>query len=116
MSRKIIAVVFSLALGAVFFAASCTNTSNVASIAPESACPVTGCANGSCHGYDNVPEPDGATELTCPVTSCVSVECHAWSTLRSNYHQASDASLTLWIMIPSVILAAAALAARKVRR
>lgn len=45
---------------------------------------------------------DGIHEMNCPEASCSSVECHAWDTLTSRYHQASDASLNLWILAPIV--------------
>ena len=39
-------------------------------ITPEAPCPVVGCASGACHGFDDVPGPDGVTEMTCPETGC----------------------------------------------
>lgn len=84
-------------------------------ITPESACPVVGCANGECHGFDNVPQPDGVHEMTCPEASCSSVECHAWDTLTGRYHQASDASLNLWILAPVVLVMGLVLLVKKVR-
>lgn len=68
-------------------------------------CPVAGCA-GECHGYGDVPEPDGAHEMTCPEAGCASVECHAWDTLQGRYHQASDASMNLWILAPVALVVA----------
>lgn len=35
-------------------------------VTAEAPCPVVGCASGACHGFDDVPEPDGVTEMTCP--------------------------------------------------
>lgn len=70
----------------------------------ESSCPATACANGSCHGFDNVPEPDGVTLMTCPEMGCQSTECHAWDSLTSRYRQASDASLNLWILMPVALV------------
>ena len=84
-------------------------------IAADSPCPATGCASGSCHGFDDVPEPDGIHEMVCPEAGCASVECHAWDVLTSRYHQASDASLNLWILMPVVLVMALALVMRKVR-
>ena len=56
------------------------------------------------HGFDNVPEPDGAHEMTCPEASCADVACHAWDSLTTRYHQASDASLNLWILAPVALV------------
>ena len=84
-------------------------------IEESSPCPATGCASGSCHGFDDVPEPDGIHEMTCPEAGCASVECHAWDTLTSRYHQASDASLNLWILMPVAVVIALVLVVRKVR-
>ena len=84
-------------------------------IEESSPCPATGCASGSCHGFDDVPEPDGVHEMTCPEAGCASVECHAWDTLRGRYHQASDASLNLWILMPVAVVIALVLVVRKVR-
>ena len=53
--------------------------------------------------------------MTCPEAGCASVDCHAWDTLASRYHQASDASLNLWILMPVALVMALALIMRKVR-
>lgn len=45
---------------------------SVRPITETSPCPVVGCASGSCHGFDDVPEPDGVHEMTCPEASCAS--------------------------------------------
>ena len=84
-------------------------------ITAESACPVVGCASGECHGFGNVPEPDGVHEMTCPEATCSSVECHAWDTLADGYRQASDASLNLWILAPVVFVVALVALIGKVR-
>ena len=55
---------------------------------------------------EEVPEPDGVHEMTCPEASCASVECHGWESLSSRYHQASDASLNLWILMPVALVVA----------
>ena len=75
-------------------------------VTAEAPCPVVGCASGACHGFDDVPEPDGVHEMTCPEAGCVSVECHAWEALTGRYHQASDASLNLWILMPVALVVA----------
>ena len=73
-------------------------------ILAESSCPVAGCSSNSCHDYDSVPVPDGQHEMRCPRRACASVECHAWDTLTTRYHQASDASMNLWIVAPVVFV------------
>ena len=73
-----------------------------------------GCASGSCHGFDDVPEPDGVHEMTCPEASCASTECHAWDTLATRYYQASDASLNLWVLAPVALVVGLVLIVRKV--
>lgn len=73
-------------------------------ITADSPCPATGCAGGTCHGFDDVPEPDGMTEMNCPEAGCQNVECHAWESLMNRYHQASDASLNVWILMPVVLV------------
>lgn len=70
-----------------------------------SVCPVAGCA-GECHGYDDVPQPDDIHEMACPEVGCVSAECHAWDTLQGRYHQASNASMNLWILAPVIFVVA----------
>lgn len=108
--RKIVATVavFLLAgacvVGAVALARP--DALSVRPITAESPCPVAGCASGACHGFDDVPEPDGVHEMTCPEASCASVECHGWESLSSRYHQASDASLNLWILMPVALVVA----------
>lgn len=75
-----------------------------APIESTSPCPVTACASGTCHGYEDVPEPDGIHEMECPESGCTSVACHAWETLASRYHKASDISLNLWIFFPFLLV------------
>lgn len=84
-------------------------------IAADSPCPAAGCANGECHGFDNVPVPDGVTEMSCPEATCASVECHAWDSLTTRYYQASDASLNLWILAPVALVVGLVLLVRKVK-
>ena len=86
---------------------------SVRPITETSPCPVVGCASGSCHGFDDVPEPDGVHEMACPEAGCASVECHAWDTLATRYHRASDASLNLWILAPVVLVGLLVLIVRK---
>lgn len=90
-------------------------TSSFAPITAESPCPAVGCASGTCHGFDDVPEPDGIHEMSCPEATCASVECHAYESLVTRYHQASDASLNLWILAPVALIVALVLIVRKVR-
>ena len=109
--------VFALAGGLVLAAGIAAEpATGVHAVTAESPCPVAGCASGVCHGFDDVPEPDGVHEMTCPEASCASVECHGWETLGSRYHQASDASLNLWILMPVVLVVALVGIARKVGR
>ena len=119
MSKKIILVIVVFLVAAVqVFALGSIADSSVGvpeRIAPESACPATGCASGECHGFDDVPQPDGVHEMVCPEAGCSSVECHAWDSLMDRYHQASDASLNLWIIMPVVLVIALVLVVRKVR-
>ena len=89
-------------------------STGVARIEPGSPCPVAGCASDACHGFDDVPEPDGVHEMTCPEASCASTECHAWNSLTTRYHQASDASLNLWVLAPVALVVGLVLIVRKV--
>ncbi len=73
-------------------------------ITADSPCPAVGCASGGCHGFDVVPEPDGAHEMGCPEAACASVECHAWESLMTGYRQADDASLNVWILAPAAFV------------
>ena len=91
----------ALALGAGF---AIEPESAIAPIEADSPCPVAGCASGECHGFDDVPEPDGVHEMACPEASCADVECHAWDTLQGRYKQASDASMNIWILAPVALV------------
>ena len=119
MFRKVIITVVVFALtGLCVFGVGAVADPDVGApqaIAPESACPVVGCASGECHGFDNVPQPDGVHEMTCPEAACSSTECHAWDSLTDRYHQASDASLNLWILAPVVLVVGLVLLVKKVR-
>lgn len=79
-------------------------TSAIHLVRSDSPCPVTGCASEECHGFDNIPEPDGIHEMICPEAGCASTECHAWDSLIGRYHQASDASLNVWILMPVALV------------
>lgn len=84
-------------------------------ITEQSACPVVNCASGACHGYEDVPEPDGVHTMTCPEKHCDSAECHAWNVLESRYSKASDFSLNLWVLAPVVLVLGLVLVVKKVR-
>lgn len=118
MIRKIFIVLAAfLFVGACVFAGGAAANTTVGlpkPIEPHSLCPAVRCASGSCHGFDDVPEPDGIHEMDCPEAACSSVECHAWDTLATRYHQASDASLNLWILAPVTLVVGLVLIVRKV--
>lgn len=117
MAKKLFVTLAAfLLVGACVFVAGAVIDPSVGlpqAIEPDSPCPATGCASGACHGFDDVPEPDGVHNMNCPEASCASVECHAWETLADHYRQASDASLTLWIVVPVLIVLALVLVTRK---
>lgn len=119
MLRKIILTVSAFALaGALVFLAGAAASSDAGlpqRIQPDSPCPATACAGGECHGFDDVPEPDGVHEMACPEAGCASAECHAWETLIGRYRQASDASLNLWIVAPVVLVVGLVLIVKKAR-
>ena len=118
MMRKIlVALAAFLLVGACVFVGGAVADTSVGLPRPieaDSPCPAVGCASGECHGFDDVPEPDGVHEMACPEASCASVECHAWDTLTTRYHQASDASLNLWILAPVALVVGLVLIVRKV--
>ena len=107
------------AVGTALASSSPTPTSTVSTlprlIEQSSPCPATGCASGACHGFDDVPSPDGEHEMVCPEAGCASLECHAMETLVNRYHQASDASLNLWIVMPVVLVLGLAFIIKEVR-
>ncbi len=117
MIRKMLITIAVFALvGACTFAAGAAADPSVGPPQPitsESPCPAAGCASGACHGFDDVPEPDGVHEMACPEESCSSVECHAWDVLRTRYYQASDASLNLWVLAPVALVVGLVLIVRK---
>ena len=85
-------------------------------IAADSLCPAAGCASGTCHGFDAVPEPDGVHEMMCPEAGCASAECHGWDSLIGRYHQASDMSLNVWILMPVALVLGRWLLVRRMGR
>lgn len=108
MAKKILLsiIVFSI-VGICVFGVGRMSDTQVGfpqSIESNSECPATRCANGNCHGFENIPEPDGVIKMDCPEASCSSVECHAWDTLATRYYQPSDASLNLWILTPILLV------------
>ena len=117
MIRKtVITLLAFLLVGACVFGAGALADPSVGlprAIAEDSPCPATSCASGSCHGFDDVPEPDGATEMSCPEASCSSVECHAWDTLADRYYQPSDMSLNLWVLAPVALVVGLVLLVKK---
>ena len=116
MIKKLLIALAAFALvGACVLAAGTAiePATGVSRIEASSPCPATGCASGECHGFENVPEPDGVHEMACPEASCASVECHAWDTLATRYHQASDASLNLWILAPVALVVGLVLLVKK---
>ena len=117
MIRKtVITLLAFLLVGAAVFGAGALADPSVGlprAIAEDSPCPATSCASGSCHGFDDVPEPDGATEMSCPEASCSSVECHAWDTLADRYYQPSDMSLNLWVLAPVALVVGLVLLVKK---
>ena len=117
MAKKALATLAAfLLVGACVFGAGLLADPSVGLPQPievDSPCPASGCASGECHGFGNVPEPDGAHEMSCPEASCADVACHAWDSLTTRYHQASDASLNLWILAPVALVVGLVLLARK---
>lgn len=106
MKKALLAVAVTVALAAACLAVgfAIEPRSAVQPIGAESPCPAVGCASGACHGFGTVPSPDGVHEMSCPEAGCASTECHAWDALVGRYHQASDASLNLWIVMPTVLV------------
>ncbi|WP_139651719.1 hypothetical protein [Raoultibacter phocaeensis] len=119
MVRKtLITLLAFAAVGACVFAAGSLADPSVGipkAIAEDSPCPATACASGSCHGFGDVPEPDGVHEMECPEASCASAECHAWDTLATRYYQPSDMSLNLWVLAPVALVVGLVLLVKKVK-
>lgn len=119
MMRKIlVALAAFLLVGACVFAGGAVADTSVGlpePIGPDSPCPAAGCASGSCHGFDDVPDPDGVHEMACPEASCASVECHAWATLTTRYYRPSDASMNLWLVLPVGLVVGLVLLVKRVK-
>lgn len=118
MPKKLVAAVvlaaLVIAVAVVGFAA--VPSSAIQPIAADSPCPAAGCASGTCHGFDAVPEPDGVHEMMCPEAGCTSAECHGWDSLIGRYHQASDMSLNVWILMPVALVLGLWLLVRRMGR
>ena len=106
MKKAVMAVAVIVVLVMVCFAAgfAMAPQSSIGPIEASSPCPAVGCVSGECHGFDAVPSPDGVHAMVCPEANCASVECHAWDSFVGRYHQASDASLNAWILLPTVLV------------
>lgn len=119
MIRKtLVTLAAFLLVGAAVFGAGMLADPSVGppqAIAADSPCPATKCASGECHGFDDVPGPDGATEMSCPEAACASTECHAWDALATRYYRPSDMSLNLWVLAPVALVVGLVLLVKKVR-
>lgn len=116
--RSFIALAAFLLVGTCIFTAGSLADPSVRlpqAIASDSPCPATRCASGKCHGFDDVPEPNGVTEMECPEATCASAECHAWDTLTTRYYQPSDMSLNLWVLAPVALVVGLVLLVKKVK-
>lgn len=106
MSKKVFAagILVALVVAVTLVGFAMAPSTAIQPIAADSPCPATGCASGACHGFDAVPESDGVHEMVCPEAGCASVECHGWDSLIGRYHQASDMSLNVWILMPVALV------------
>lgn len=114
--RLVLTLAVFLVVGALVFVGGVASNAQVGFpqvIASDSPCPAVGCASGECHGFDNIPMPDGIHELSCPEISCSATDCHAWDTLVTRYYQPSDSSLNLWIIAPILLVVGLVLIVRK---
>ena len=118
MQKKILAAGVIAALVVVVAAVgfALAPSTAIQPIAADSPCPAAGCASGVCHGFEAVPEPDGVHEMMCPEAGCTSVECHGWDSLIGRYHQASDMSLNVWILMPVALVLGLWLLVRRMGR
>lgn len=118
MFRKtLLSIIVFCFVGTCVFTAGLLSNSQVGlpqQIEKSSPCPATRCVNGSCHGFNDVPEPDGISLMDCPEASCASSECHAWDILVTRYYQPSDASLNLWILSPIILIVSLVVLVKKV--
>lgn len=118
MKRLLVAFAAFASLGIAVFGTGMLADPSVAPpqpISEGSPCPATACASGECHGFGDVPQPDGIHEMLCPEAGCSSVDCHAWDTLETRYKQASDASLNIWLLVPGIFAACLVLLVKKVK-
>lgn len=118
MSKKVLAagILVALVVAVTLAGFAMAPSTAIQPIAADSPCPATGCASGACHGFDAVPEPDGVHEMVCPEAGCASVECHGWDSLIGRYHQASDMSLNVWILMPVALVLGLWLLVRRMGR
>lgn len=118
MSKKALAagILVALVVAVTLAGFAMAPSTAIQPIAADSPCPATGCASGACHGFDAVPEPDGVHEMVCPEAGCASVECHGWDSLIGRYHQASDMSLNVWILMPVALVLGLWLLVRRMGR
>lgn len=118
MSKKVLAagILVALVVAVTLAGFAMAPSTAIQPIAADSPCPATGCASGACHGFDAVPEPDGVHEMVCPEAGCTSVECHGWDSLIGRYHQASDMSLNVWILMPVALVLGLWLLVRRMGR
>lgn len=118
MSKKVLAagILVALVVAVTLAGFAMAPSTAIQPIAADSPCPATGCASGACHGFDAVPEPDGVHEMVRPEAGCASVECHGWDSLIGRYHQASDMSLNVWILMPVALVLGLWLLVRRMGR
>ena len=118
MSKKVFAagILVALVVAVTLVGFAMAPSTAIQPIAADSPCPATGCASGACHGFDAVPEPDGVHEMVCPEAGCASLECHGWDSLIGRYHQASDMSLNVWILMPVALVLGLWLLVRRMGR
>ena len=99
MPKKLVAaaVLAALVVAMATVGFALAPSSAIRPIAADSLCPAAGCASGLCHG-------------------CTSVECHGWDSLIGRYHQASDMSLNVWILMPVALVLGLWLLVRRMGR
>ena len=57
-----------------------------------------------------------AADSPCPAAGCASDACHGWGSLIERYHQASDMSLNVWILMPVALVLGLWLLVRRMGR